>query len=51
MYEKLGEDDGSLYCFTYVSAVHYPVCEDPQYDSSTIAGSSTPDGFSPPNMS
>ena len=52
VYEKAGETDGSLYCFTYDKAVHYPVCEDPQYDGSlsSTSGLSTEDGFLPPVM-
>ena len=52
MYEKAGEADGSLYCFTYDKAGHYPVCEAPQYDGSlsSTSGLSTEDGSLPPVM-
>ena len=48
VYSKAGEEDGSLYCFTYQDAIHHPVCEDP-ITSSTIEPSATSDdGFVPP---
>merc|ERR1712079_260570 len=48
VYSKMGETDGTLYCFTYQDAIHHPVCEDPIPDSSTQSFSTSDDGFVPP---
>merc|ERR1711953_420312 len=45
VYTKVGELDGSLYCFTYQDAIHHPVCEDPIPDSTTEPSSTSDDGF------
>ena len=47
VYEKLGEDNGSLYCFTYENAIHFPVCEDPEPDTTLEEDISTTEGFQP----
>ena len=48
VYSKMGETDGTLYCFTYQDAIHHPVCEDPIPDSTTQSFSTSDDGFVPP---
>ena len=47
VYTKVGELDGSLYCFTYQDAIHFPVCEDPEQDTTLEEDLSTTDGFQP----